>query len=105
MGFKFYDLPGSSERYYENIDYLTLSILPRYNLNQTGFYFFTGSSFGYLFHANSAGGGKSISSTEGYYKFDLFGIVGEEYCGSAYNYGFSFTLAYKFGNSGQQKAW
>jgi outer membrane immunogenic protein len=121
MGFKFYDLPGFSYQYTENIDYLTLSILPRYNLKQTGFYFFGGPSLGYLFHANSQGGDINISSTAGYHSLNLFGIVGEEYFfpmgigvtarymyglinvakgsvygGSAFISAITFTLAYKF---------
>jgi hypothetical protein len=125
MGFKYMALPGSSERYTQTFDYITLSILPKFNLPPTGLSFFAGPSLGYLFHANSTGGGKSISSTDDFYPIEVFGVLGEEYIfpmglgitfrymygltniakgytfgGYAHNSVFSFTLAYKF-NSGK----
>src|SRR5664279_2157731 len=121
MGFKYIDYPGDPSRYVQTLDYLTLSILPAYNLQNTGLSFFAGPSLGYLFHANSTGGGRDISSTTDLSSFDLFGVLGEEYffpmglgisfrymygltnIAKGYTYGgdvhnsvFSLTLAYKF---------
>jgi Outer membrane protein beta-barrel domain len=117
--------PNSGDKATEAINYLTLSILPKYNVQQTGLSFFAGPSLGFLLNAKSTEGGQSASDTDSYNSIDLFGVVGAEYFfpmglgitarymggltniakgttsdESAHNSAFSFTLAYKF-NSGK----
>jgi Outer membrane protein beta-barrel domain len=124
MGTKITD-PNSGDKLTEAVNYLTLSILPKYNVSQTGLSFFAGPSLGFLLNAKSTEGGQSSSDTDGYNSIDLFGVVGAEYFfpmglgitarymggltnvakgttsdESAHNSAFSFTLAYKF-NSGK----
>jgi outer membrane immunogenic protein len=124
MGFKIND-PNSGDQLSEAVNYLTLSILPKYNVQNTGLSFFAGPSLGFLLNAKSSEGGQSASDTDGYNSIDLFGVVGAEYFfpmgfgitarymggltnvakgtasdESAHNTAFSFTLAYKF-NSGK----
>jgi outer membrane immunogenic protein len=124
MGTKLTD-PNSGDQYSESLNYLTLSILPKFNVQQTGLSFFAGPSLGFLLNAKSTGGGTSQSDTDSYNTIDLFGVIGAEYFfpagfgitarymggltnvakgtasdESAHNSAFSFTLAYKF-NSGK----
>ncbi len=124
MGTKITD-PNSGDKLTEAVNYLTLSILPKYNVSQTGLSFFAGPSLGFLLNAKSSEGGQSASDTDSYNSIDLFGVVGAEYFfpmglgitarymggltnvakgttsdESAHNSAFSFTLAYKF-NSGK----
>jgi outer membrane immunogenic protein len=121
MGTKITD-PGTGDKLTEAVNYLTLSILPKYNVSQTGLSFFAGPSIGFLLNAKSTEGGQSASDTDSYNSVDLFGVVGAEYFfpmglgitarymggltniakdangGTAHNSAFSFTLAYKFGS-------
>ena len=121
MGTKITD-PGTGDKLTEAVNYLTLSILPKYNVSQTGLSFFAGPSLGFLLNAKSTEGSQSASDTDSYNSVDLFGVVGAEYFfpmglgitarymggltniakdangGSAHNSAFSFTLAYKFGS-------
>ncbi len=124
MGTKITD-PNSGDKLTEAVNYLTLSILPKYNVSQTGLSFFAGPSLGFLLNAKSTEGGQSASDTDNYNSVDLFGVVGAEYFfpmglgitarymggltniakgtasgETAHNTAFSFTLAYKF-NSGK----
>jgi outer membrane immunogenic protein len=117
--------PNTGDQYSEAVNYLTLSILPKYNVQNTGLSFFAGPSLGFLLNAKSTGGGQSASDTDSYNSIDLFGVVGAEYFfpmgfgitarymggltniakdapngETAHNSAFSFTLAYKF-NSGK----
>jgi hypothetical protein len=123
MGFKYND--PSTGNYTEAVNYLTLSILPKYNVQQTGLSFFAGPSIAFLLNAKSSGGGMTASDTDSYNSIDLFGVIGAEYFlpmgfgitarymggltniakgapsgETAHNTAFSFTLAYKF-NSGK----
>ncbi len=122
MGTKLTD-PGTGDQYSEAINYLTLSVLPKFNVQQTGLSIFAGPSLGFLLNAKSTGGGMTTSDTDNYNSIDLFGVIGAEYFfpmgfgitarymagltniakdandGTAHNSAFSFTLAYKF-NSG-----
>jgi outer membrane immunogenic protein len=120
MGTKITD-PNSGDKLSEAVNYLTLSILPKYNVSQTGLSFFAGPSLGFLLNAKSTEGGQSASDTDNYNSVDLFGVVGAEYIfpmglgitarymggltniakgaasgETAHNTAFSFTLAYKF---------
>jgi hypothetical protein len=124
MGTKITD-PNSGEKLTEAVNYLTLSILPKYNVPQTGLSFFAGPSISFLLNAKSTEAGMSESDTDSYNSVDLFGAVGVEYFfpmglgitarymggltniakgtsngETAHNSAFSFTLAYKF-NSGK----
>lgn len=124
MGTKFTD-PNSGDKFTEAVNYLTLSILPKYNVPQTGLSFFAGPSIAFLLNAKSSEAGMSGSDTDSYNSVDLFGTVGAEYFfpmgfgitarymggltniakgaasgETAHNSAFSFTLAYKF-NSGK----
>jgi outer membrane immunogenic protein len=123
MGFKYND--PTNGNFTEAVNYLTLSILPKYNVQETGLSFFAGPSLGFLLNAKSTGGGQSQSDTDSYNSIDLFGVVGAEYFlpmgfgitarymggltniakgatngETAHNTAFSFTLAYKF-NAGK----
>jgi hypothetical protein len=123
MGFKYND-PNNGD-FTEAVNYLTLSILPKYNVQQTGLSFFAGPSIAFLLNAKSSGGGMTASDTDSYNSIDLLGVIGAEYFlpmgfgitarymggltnvakgatngGTAHNTAFSFTLAYKF-NSGK----
>jgi outer membrane immunogenic protein len=120
MGTKLTD-PNTGDQYSEAVNYLTLSILPKFNVQETGLSFFAGPSLGFLLNAKSTGGGMSQSDTDSYNSVDLFGTVGAEYFfpmgfgisarymggltniakgaasgETAHNSAFSFTLAYKF---------
>jgi outer membrane immunogenic protein len=120
MGTKFTD-PNTGDQFSEAVNYLTLSILPKYNVQHTGLSFFAGPSISFLLNAKSTGGGTSQSDTDTYNSVDLFGVIGTEYFfpggfgitarymggltniakgtsngESAHNSAFSFTLAYKF---------
>jgi outer membrane immunogenic protein len=117
--------PNSGDKLTESVNYLTLSILPKYNVQQTGLSFFAGPSVSFLLNAKSSEGGMNSSDTDSYNSVDLFGVIGAEYFfpagfgitarymggltniakgdtngGTAHNSAFSFTLAYKF-NSGK----
>ena len=117
--------PNSGDQLTEAVNYLTLSILPKYNVSETGLSFFAGPSISFLLNAKSSEAGMSQSDTDSYNSVDLFGVVGAEYFfpmgfgitarymggltniakgdtngGTAHNSAFSFTLAYKF-NSGK----
>jgi outer membrane immunogenic protein len=121
MGAKLKD-PTSGITYTESLSYLTLAILPKFNVPQTGLSIYLGPSLGYLLSAKSSGGGQSASDTDNYNSIDLFGEIGASYYlpmgfgltarymagitnivkdaqsgESGHNSAFSITLAYKFG--------
>ncbi len=124
MGAKLND-PTSGTTYTEALNYLTLAILPKYNIPETGLSLYLGPSLGYLLSAKSSGGGQSASDTDSYNSIDVFGQVGASYFlpmgfglsarymfgltniakdpqgdETAHNSAFSITLAYKF-NAGK----
>ncbi len=124
MGTKLND-PNSGDTYTESLNYLSLAILPKYNVQGTGLSLYLGPSLGYLLSAKSSGGGQSSSDTDSYNSIDVFGQVGASYFlpmgfglsarymfgltniakdaqsgESAHNNAFSITLAYKF-NAGK----
>ena len=142
-GYVFYDLPLGSSFSLENelgydqmgaklssqgtelsssIDYITLSVLPKYNVQETGLSFFIGPSLGFLMSAKSSYNGQSSDDKDSYNSINLSGVVGASYYlpmgfgltarymggltniakdtqdgSSAHISAWSFTLAYRFG--------
>jgi outer membrane immunogenic protein len=123
MGFKFNQ---QGEDLNESVSYLTLAILPKFNVQETGLSFFAGPSLGFLMSANTNENGQSMSDKDSYNSIDLFGEIGASYFlpmgfgltarymggltniakgaqdgTSAHNSVWSFTLAYKFNTGGK----
>jgi outer membrane immunogenic protein len=114
-------LSSQGEEFSSTVNYLTLSILPKYNVQGTGLSFFAGPSLGFLMSANSTANGTSTDDKDSYNSIDLFGVIGTSYFlpmgfgltarymggltniakgttsgQSAHNNAWSFTLAYRF---------
>jgi hypothetical protein len=79
LGFKYTD-PGSSQTYSAQINYLTVSVLPKFKVKGTGLSFIFGPSLGLLLNANvSDSHGNSGGVTNNYNSVDLFAVAGAQY--------------------------
>ncbi len=77
MGFKAQPQGGGTEVDF-SINYLTLSILPKIHIKQSGVAFFAGPAFGILLNSKESAMGNSISQ-DIYNSVDVFAAFGMEY--------------------------
>ncbi len=91
MGFKAYSQgQGSSTQVDFTMNYLTLSVLPKIHIKQSGVAFFAGPAFGILLNSKETALGTSISQ-DIYNSVDVFAAFGMEYI-SPVGLGISFRI-------------
>src|SRR5450755_4268449 len=95
MGFKFDDQSLGSVS--QAINYLTLSILPKIHIKQSGIAFFGGPALGFKLNSVVSGNGNSVSNSDSYTSMDVFGVIGMEYF-SPVGLGISFRVMPGFTN-------